>query len=369
MIVFSEEQAMLLDTANEFCQNQAPLSAVREVIHNDAAMDPVVWQTMVDLGWLGISIPESFGGLGMNLADAVPIFEAMGRQLMDTPLLASTVAAQVLIKDGSEEQKSTWLQKISSGTIASVAYQETDGNWDLDVIEAVLTPTDAGGLILSGTKTLVPDAEVADLFVVSALHEGRPVWCLVSRESLSASSLIERETVIDETRRSYRVHFSDVLLSPKEVLPGCHFQYFELASMMLIAAEMSGGLAGLLEVVVDYLNTRKQFDKLIGSYQALKHPTVDILLGSEMVRSYLYHAATVWRENESVIAVESAIRMAKCCASEQFSEAGDRGIQFHGGFGFTYDCDAQLFLRRALWSQYQLGDERYQRQKLGPLLF
>ena len=368
MIVFSEEQAMLLDTANEFCQNQAPRSAVRDVINAGTAMDPLVWQTMVDLGWLGISIPEGYGGLGMNLADAVPIFEAMGRQLMDTPLLATTLAAQVLIQDGSEDQKSTWLHKISAGTIASVAYQESDGNWDLGAIDVALTPQASGGFTLSGTKILVPDAEVAELFIVSARHEGRPVWCLVPSESLG-SSQVERETVIDETRHSYCVRFSDVLVSPDDVLPQCHLLTFEMASMMLIAAEMSGGLAGVLEVVVDYLNTRKQFDKLIGSYQALKHPTVDMLLGSELVRSTVYHAATVWRENKSASAVETAIRMAKCCASEQFSAAGDRGIQFHGGFGFTYECDAQLFLRRALWSQYQLGDERYQRQKMGSLLF
>ena len=368
MIVFSEEQAMLLDTANEFCQNQAPRSAVRDVINAGTAMDPALWQTMVDLGWLGISIPESYGGLGMNLADAVPIFEAMGRQLMDTPLLATTLAAQVLIQDGSENQKSTWLPKISAGTIAAVAYQENDGNWDLGAIDAVLAPTDSGEFILSGTKMLVPDAEVAEVFIVSACLQGKPVWCLVSSESLE-SSQFERETVIDETRHSYCVQFSDVAVSPDDVLPLCQFHPFEMASMMLITAEMSGGLAGVLEVVVDYLNTRKQFDKLIGSYQALKHPTVDMLLGSELVRSTVYHAATAWRENESASAVETAIRMAKCCASEQFSEAGDRGIQFHGGFGFTYDCDAQLFLRRALWSQYQLGDERYQRQKLGGLFF
>ena len=139
---------------------------------------------------------------------------------------------------------------------------------------------------------------------------------------------------------------------------------------------MAGGLAGVLNVIVDYLNTRKQFDRLIGSYQALKHPTAEILLSLEAARSHVYHAATLSNfgsnsgsnSGESGQKFEIALRMAKAHSSEAFAYAGDRAVQFHGGFGFTYECDAQLYLRRALWCQYQYGDERYHRQKLAPLL-
>ena len=120
---------------------------------------------------------------------------------------------------------------------------------------------------------------------------------------------------------------------------------------------------GLLPVIVEYLNTRKAFDRLIGSYQALKHPTVDILMSLEAARSHLYHASTLFAQ-EKMDDFESAIRMAKSHGSEAFAFAGDRAVQFHGGFGFTYECDAQLFLRRALWCQYQFGDEKYHRQLL-----
>ena len=123
----------------------------------------------------------------------------------------------------------------------------------------------------------------------------------------------------------------------------------------------------MLHVVVEYLNTRKQFDHLIGSYQSLKHPTVDILLDGEGCKSHVYHAASVMTEGDRT-ATDVAVRMAKAQASEAFAYAGDRAVQFHGGFGFTYECDAQLYLRRALWCQHQFGDERYHRQKLAPLL-
>ena len=368
MIRFSEEQAMLLDTAREFCQKRAPIDAVRQAIQAGQPLDATLWQTMVDLGWLGVTIPEIHGGLGLDLADTVPIFEAMGRQLLATPLLASTLAAQVLIANGNDDQKNQWLPKIAAGQIATVALTEANGAWDADQITTRLNRSASGEMTLTGSKAFVLDAGVADVILVSALQGESLRWCLVDVSELPDGA-IQREAVIDETRRSYSLVLSDLSIQVDQILPGTVFTKIELAAMLLITAEMSGGLEGVLAVIVGYLNTRKQFDRLIGSYQAMKHPTVDILMGAEMTRSYLYHAATVWRDETDLAVVESAVRMAKCCASEQFSEAGDRGIQFHGGFGFTYECDAQLFLRRALWSQYQFGDERHQRQKLSALLF
>ena len=120
----------------------------------------------------------------------------------------------------------------------------------------------------------------------------------------------------------------------------------------------------VLEVIVDYLKSRIQFDRPIGSYQALKHPTVDVLVGLERARSHLYHAATVYGTPEA----EVALRMAKAASCEAFAFGGDRAVQFHGGFGFTYECDAQLYLRRALWCQTQYGDPLHQRKHLADLL-
>ena len=368
MIRFSEEQGMLLDTARSFCQKQSPIAAVRQVIQAGQPLDATLWQTMVDLGWLGVTIPEAYGGLGLDLSDTVPIFEAMGRQLLATPMLASTLAAQVLMTNGSDDQKNQWLPKIAAGQIATVAVTEANGSWELDQIKTHLSESASGEMTLTGSKAFVLHAGVADVILVSALQDGALCWCLVDVSELPDDA-IQREVVIDETQSSYSLTLSSLSIRADQILPGTAFKRIELAAMLLITAEMSGGLEGVLAVIVGYLNTRKQFDRLIGSYQAMKHPTVDILMGSEMTRSYLYHAATVWRDETDDAVIESAVRMAKCCASEQFSEAGDRGIQFHGGFGFTYECDAQLYLRRALWSQYQFGDERHQRQKLSALLF
>ena len=119
---------------------------------------------------------------------------------------------------------------------------------------------------------------------------------------------------------------------------------------------------------MEYLNTRKQFGRLIGSYQALKHGTVKILTDMDSARSHVYHAATVVGAGELDRDAEIACRMAKAQASDALCYAGDRAVQFHGGMGFTYECDAQLYIRRAQWAQQQFGDAYHHRKRLAPLL-
>ena len=129
----------------------------------------------------------------------------------------------------------------------------------------------------------------------------------------------------------------------------------------------------MLDVVVDYLNTRTTFGRKIGSYQGLKHPAADMLVGLERARSHVAHAATLLAECADAGAAadqaDIALRMAKAEAGDSFVFAGDRAVQFHGGFGFTWDCNAQLYLRRALWLQPWFGDAAHQRQRLADALF
>lgn len=364
LIEFSEDQAMLLETAMEFCSTYSPLDQVRTQLDLDLVNEEQ-WQTMVELGWLGILIPETYGGEGLSMADVVPIIESMGRQLMGSPFLATTLASQALIQGGSEQQKKEWLPKIAEGTIATLAILEADGDWDLSNLQAVGTKN-GDSIVLQGKKTLVLDAAVAELILVSVELDQTPALVCLNASEIPKDQ-INREIVIDETRRCYELNLDGITVKSSAILEKGCFQAIENAALLLLSAEMAGGIAGTLNTIVDYLKTRVQFDRLIGSYQALKHPTVDILIKMEAVRSHVYHAATIFDAGNDK-ALEIALRMAKASASESFAYAGDRAVQFHGGIGFTYECDAQLYLRRALWSQYQFGDEKYHRQNLAPLL-
>ncbi len=357
---------MFADIATRFFRDRWPIEATRTQIETEDGFDRALWAEIADLGWTGIAIPEEHGGVGLELAELVPIVEPMGRHLYGGPFVATQLAVQALVAGGDAEQQQAWLPRIAEGAIATVATVEADGSWELESGEA--TAEAAGnGWRLAGEKCFVLDAAAAELVVVTVSVDGAPAVALISSDRIPKSAL-EREIVVDETRRSYRFALDDVTVDAGALIRGDAAARAILAirdaALLLVSAEACGGIAGTLELVVSYLGSRRQFDRLIGSYQALKHPTVDILIGLERARSHLYHAATVIGKPGA----EVALRMAKAESSDAFAFAGDRAIQFHGGFGFTYECDAQLFLRRALWCQYQYGDAHHQRRHLAPLL-
>ena len=366
-IAFSDEQAQLLEIAAQFARDKFPLSAARARIAAEEDLNADIWKEMAALGWLGVSIPEAFGGSGLDLAEVVSIVEPLGRQVAGTPLISTTLLAQALLRAGTEAQKSAWLPRLVEGAIGALGLCEPGGDWSLTNLSATATKS-AKSLVLSGVKTFVTDVASAELMLVSVVRDGRPGLVLVDRAALSKGR-VERETVIDEARRSYRVTLDGIAVGEHDVLDVAQtlavFQFLDEAACLFSAAEMCGGAAGVIATTIEYLKTRKQFGRLIGSYQALKHPMVDALVMLDAARSHLYYAAGVLDQGADG---EIAVRMAKAAAGEALAFAADRGIQFHGGFGFTYDCDAQLYRRLGLWGETRYGDAAWQRARLAQLL-
>ena len=365
-IAFSGEQAMLLETAVAFCREKSPIRAVRDLLGSQNGFDTAVWQEMAALGWLGIAIPEHHGGSGLGIAEAATIAEPMGRHLLATPYVSTQIAIQALLAAGH----AAWVPAIAQGMAATTAVFEAEGDWDLGHIGA--RAVIAGGVArLSGAKTLVLDAAVAGVLVVSVMLEGAPALAVVpgAAARVEAGGL-RAERVSDETRRSFSLDLDGIEVPAGDVITGAaaHAALAAIrdAGLLFAVAEAAGGIAGVLDVTVDYLNTRSTFGRKIGRYQALKHTCADILVGLERSRSHLYHAATLCAAGHAE--AEIALRMAKAEASDVFAHAGDRAVQFHGGFGFTWECDAQLFLRRALWLQYGYGDSAHHRRLLAGLL-
>ncbi|NCF17466.1 MAG: acyl-CoA dehydrogenase [Haliea sp.] len=363
---FSEEQAMLLDVAREFCRDKSPISRVREQLETDSGFDQAVWDEMVSLGWTGIALPESCGGSGMGIASVVPVAESMGRAMLGTPLLSTTLAAQLLLRAAGESQAEGLLAEIAAGIPATVALLENE-DWGDDNL--CCTVDDTGSL--QGVKKYVADAAAASLLVVAVRHRDAPALAVVRAEQLPEAAMTPC-TLIDQTRRAATVDFTGVNVSVDALVTGedvaAALRDFRLLGALLTAAEATGSTASCLETVVDYLKTRKQFGRLIGSYQALKHPTVDILTALDDGRSFVYHAASLAGDGPLDRDAEIACRMAKAQATDTLCYAGDRAVQFHGGMGFTWECDAQLYIRRAQWSQQQFGDARHHRKCLAALL-
>jgi len=364
----SEEQIELMDVAANFCRDKSPIDKVRALMADDRGYDPAIWQEIAELGWLAITIPEAHGGVGLTLAEAVPIAEQMGRNLMSTPFVPTTLAAQILIAAGSEEQQARWLPKIAEGQIATTALHENNGDWDLSNIEAAGTPGD-DGVTLAGRKQFLLYANSAALIIATVKIDGVVRLALIDTEKLPDDAL-RRETVIDETTRSFELNL-DGLNVPADNLIGADgtrraLERINLAGGLLHAAEMTGGTQAVIDYTVDYLTTRKQFDKIIGSFQALKHPTVDNYVEYEKSRTHLYSAAHCFQEQGRG---EVAVHMAASQAHGAYSHAADRSIQFHGAFGFTHDCDAQLYRRQAIFKGALIGDSAHHRAKLSDLLF
>jgi acyl-CoA dehydrogenase len=368
-IRFSDEQAMILASARDFCSDKSTIPAVRALLQSETGYDNAVWQEMVALGWLGLAIPEQFGGSELGIGTVVPLAEAMGRSLLSTPFFSSTLAAQALVRGGSQQQQETWLPRLVEGQIATLALLDNEDWGDGNI--ACQAVVDGDQLTLHGSKSFVTDAMVADVFLVLVQVNGEPALALVPRDLLSDSA-ITPQVLIDETKRAARVDFSAVVVDQGAMISGeqvpALIRDLKLLGALLAAAEATGSTAACLDTVVDYLKTRKQFGKLIGSYQGLKHPTVEILCAMDSARSHIYHAATVVGEGSLDDDAEIACRMAKAQATDALCYAGDRAVQFHGGMGFTYDCDAQLYIRRAQWIQQLFGDAYHHRKRLATLL-
>jgi alkylation response protein AidB-like acyl-CoA dehydrogenase len=360
---FDEEQAMLHDYARSFCADKGGVAAARTHLESEHEYSPELWAEMLAMGWPGIGLPEELGGSGLDIGSAVPVLECMGRALMGTPLMSSLLAAQLLLRADRGAAAET-LTDIAAGAAASVAELESEDWSDA----AIGTRIDSAGL-LQGHKRMVMDAQSARWLVVSANREGQPLLALVDSATLPQDALAPR-VLIDNTHRAADVVFRGV--APALVIDGGRvssaLRDYRLIGAMLVAAESTGAAAACLDTTVDYLKTRRQFGKLIGSYQALKHPSVEILTAVDSARSFVYHAATLVGDAALDRDAEVACRMAKAQATETLKFTGDRAVQFHGGMGFTWDCDAQLFVRRAQWAQQQFGDAQHHRQRLAALL-
>ncbi len=366
---FSDEQAMLAESAREFLRDKCTTEQVREWMGLSTGYHTALWQEMAQLGWMGIALPEEHGGSGLSAGALVTVVETMGRYLLASPFLATTMAAQLLDQAGNNSQREQWLPAIAAGEcIATVALAPADGAW-LPEHTGVTATRKGKGWRLEGRKSGVLELAFADLVLVSADTDKGPAVFALSREDIPYTA-IEREYLVDETRRSYRMDCDGIRLGNDALLAGgdsaAAIRDTHALGWLLVGAELTGVADGVFSLMLEYLKTRTQFGKTIGSYQALKHPTVDIMGQIENSRGLMQQAATVFdgANGES----EVAARMLKAYAGDTAAFATDRAVQFHGAFGFTWECDVQLYFRRATWARHVFGDALHHRARLAELL-
>jgi alkylation response protein AidB-like acyl-CoA dehydrogenase len=360
----TETQQMLKNAARSFFPSECPISEVRRLMETDGAYDEGLWRKIVEHGWTGILFDEESGGMGLGLVEMAVAAEEMGRALLPGPYFSTVFVAGALLnalphalRHALPEGRDR-LKAICEGRArATLALLEESACWETGGVGMALR----NGR-LSGTKLLVPDAATADLLLCVARSRGEVVVAQVCNSARGVS--IRRMPSIDRTRQLYSVEFDEV---PAEVLArGGEAQAaldraMDIATVALVA-EMVGGMQRIMELSVEYAKTRKQFGKAIGQFQSVQHQCADMLLLTESSRSAAYYAA--WALNQGAADARTAVSVAKAYASDAYREVGNRGIQVHGGMGFTWENDIHLYYRRAKASEIAFGDAAFHRERI-----
>jgi alkylation response protein AidB-like acyl-CoA dehydrogenase len=365
---YSDEQNELRRAVRRFLQDKSPESEVRRLMETDSGYDPQVWRQMADqLGLQSVTIPEAYGGSGLSYVELAIILEEMGGALLCAPYFSTVaLATNALLAAGDDSAKDAYLPGIASGeTMASLAFTEDQGSWDLASIslDAREAADAADGWKLTGRKMFVVDGMVANLvLVVGRSPSGLGLFAV--RPDAAGMVRTPLET-IDQTRKQARIEFADTparpIGSPGGALPGLS-KTLDLAAVAL-AAEQVGGAQRCLDAAVEYAKNRIQFGRPIGSFQAIKHKCADMLVEVESARSAAYYAAWTAASTDPGELPEVA-SLAKSYCSEAFSNAATQNIQINGGMGFTWEHPAHLYYRRAKSSELMLGDPAYHRELL-----
>jgi hypothetical protein len=356
---FSDDQKQLRDQARKFLSEKCPPKAVRVVLEGNAPYDKQLWKGLAEMGFLGVAIPEEFGGAGAGHLELCVIAEEMGRALAPVPF-SSTVylAVEALLMAGSVAQKQKWLPAIASGeAIGTLALFEGKGN---PSPRAIKLTASAG--MLNGVKKPVADGAIADFAIVAARtgssgRESDVALFLVDMKSggVEARSL----TNIDPSRGQAELIFKNCKAEPLGTAGegwSTISQVLDRAAV-LMAFEQLGGADRALEMGRDYALDRIAFGRPIGSFQAVKHMLADMYVSATLARSNCYYGA--WALSTNASELPEAAAAARISATQAFQHCAKNNIQVHGGMGFTWEFDCHMYYRHANASALSLGSLSY----------
>jgi alkylation response protein AidB-like acyl-CoA dehydrogenase len=373
---FSEQQDMLRTSARQFLERECPPEVVRRVSDDPQGNGQDLWQKMAELGWMGLVLPETYGGSGLSFVDLTILMEEMGRVLLPAPFFSSVALGTVtLLEAGSEEQRQHMLPRLARGEAkVCVALLEADGRYDPRGI-GLRASIRGNRATLNGTKLFVTDADVADYVIcVARTRGGRNPESGISLFMLDMTSpgiTCTPLTSMDQSRRPCEVSFARVSASLDAMLGGRDTAWPMLQraldkATVALCAEMVGGAEKALEMCVDYGKSRVQFGRQIGSFQAVKHKIADMKVWVENAKSVVHYAA--WAVDRDAPDASRAASMAKAYCSEMYPRVTSDGVQVHGGIGFTWDHNMHLYLKRAKSSEVLLGNATWHRERTATLI-
>jgi 3-oxocholest-4-en-26-oyl-CoA dehydrogenase beta subunit len=369
-LTLSEEQEILLKSARAFMVEKYPREVIDQIDNGELGYSPEIWKEMAEMGWMGLVFPEQYDGAGMVFQDLALLLEEIGRVRPISPFFSTVILGGLPITEvGNEEQKQTFLPQIASGElIFTLALIEPSARYDAKGVTMRATVS-GDDYVLNGTKLFVPDAHLAEYMLCVARtsegakpEDGVTIFIVETKSpgvSRSASKAHHADIVCE-------VVFKDVRVPKKNILGELDEGWNDVQRILDRAAvakccEMVGGAQRVLEMSVEYAKERQQFDRHIGSFQAIQHHCSNMLADVDSSRMITYEAA--WRISEGMpFSVEAA--MAKSWVSDAYRRVVLLGHQIHGGSGLIVDHDMHRYFKGAKVAELAFGDARFQRKLL-----
>jgi alkylation response protein AidB-like acyl-CoA dehydrogenase len=371
---FTETQEILKKMARDFLTTECPKTLVRKLEQSEEGYSPELWKKMAELGWMGLIIPEEYGGMGYTFQDLVVLLEEIGRNILPGPLVATITSTLLILEAGTEEQKKELLPKIARGeAILTTALLEAEGVFDASGI-GVKATAKGDNFVIDGTKLFVEMAHVANYIICvtrtkdSTAPEKGITLFIVDPKATGISHEVMPTTAADKL---CEVHFRDVTVRKNNML-GKLDEGWPIVEMMLrkgaIAkcAESLGAIETCVEMTVAYSKERVQYERPIGAFQALQHKMADMWTGMETSRYLVYEVA--WMESQGVPCAKEA-SMAKAYVNEVYKDVAKWAVRLHGAIATSADHDIPFYYRRSKAADIAFGNTDFHReivaQKIG----
>lgn len=364
----SEEQEMLRSMARDFLTKECPKTLVRELEEDEKGYLPDLWAKMAELGWMGLVLPEEYGGQGMGFLDLIVLLQEMGRNILPGPFFCTVVLGSLpILLAGSDEQKKELLPKIASGgLIATMALYEPNAVYGPSGVQAKAAPQ-GDNFVINGTKLFVENAHIADLIIVAArtreadaAEEGITLF-LVDPKSAGLKCEVVPTIGLEKL---CEVVLDNVTVPSNKVLGEVDKGWDIIANTLDHAtiakcSESVGGQEATLDMTLDYVKERVQYKRPVGTFQVIQHYCADMWTNVATSRNLMYQVA--WGLSEG-LATPRDISVAKAWVNQAYKFVTERAVQCHGAIGLSRDHDVGLYYRRAKSADVVFGDSEYHKE-------
>jgi alkylation response protein AidB-like acyl-CoA dehydrogenase len=371
---FTEEQALIRDTARRFFDEHGVSARVRAAAESEAGYDESAWRLVTEMGWGGIALAPELGGLGLGWIELAILQYEHGRRVYPSPFFSTVCLGAPLIEAAGGPAARHHLERIARGTLrVATGLTGPEGIAGVDGVRATLARV-GGGWRLCGSCDYVVHGAQADLLLIVTRapgSRGAEGLSIVALPPARTGVAIAKRHTLDVMRPMASIVLDRVAVSSEDVLgepeaaAGAVAEALARARIAL-AAEAAGGAEAALEMTVTYAKERIQFGRPIGSFQAIKHRLADMMVAVEAAKSAAWYAACA--ADQLPDEIEEAAAVAKATCSDAFVECAGNAIQLHGGIGFTWAHDAHLYFKRARATATLLGSPTFQREALAVAL-